>query len=129
MLVIQPISLQDEKLSAESLVIAGLILASMSVLLLLLSIDFYDAAAGWRGRQLIRAEGYYFHLAVIASASYSFGLSLTVIAVAMFLAAQNVWLGRLATCVALIAAVSATEFLRILWNRGGGASPRRHTQS
>jgi hypothetical protein len=105
----------SERLLGSAFSVSGLFLTLVAVFLLLLSLEFYDSASGWRGET--GGESYFFHLASIASHSYSFGLSLTLVAVALLLSVLSVTIGRVVVCITLLAVVSVLEFERILWDR------------
>ncbi len=104
-----------EGLLSSAFLVSGLVLTLVSVFLLLLSLEFYDSGSGWRGQK--DGESYFFHLTSIASASYSFGLSLTLMAVSLLLSVLNLTLGRVVTCLTVLAVVAVMEFERILWDR------------
>jgi hypothetical protein len=94
--------------------LSGCVLIVSSACLLLLSLNFYDSAAGWRrGRNV----GWLFHLASIASASYVLGLSLALISVSLLLCLLSFRGGCAATFGSLFVIVAMIEIERNLGDR------------
>ncbi len=98
-------------ISKQALILAGLGLVILSVFFLFLAIEFYDSASGWRG-----GDAYLFHFASIASASYSFGLSLALVGFSLLLAFLSPTLARFTASFSLLVVVSMIEIARDLWD-------------
>jgi uncharacterized protein (TIGR02118 family) len=92
--------------------LAGLIMTAFSVVFLVFALEFYDSAAGWRGK-----EGLHFHLASIASNSYLFGVSLALMGASLCACVSNYYrTGRVLAASALVVLVIMTEIERALWD-------------
>jgi hypothetical protein len=94
-----------------SFVLAGAVMVVLSVVFLLFALEFYDSAAGWRGN-----VGLHFHLAGIASNSYVFGVSLTLMGASLTVCASHLLIGRLLASGTLAVLVGMTEIERALWD-------------
>jgi hypothetical protein len=98
-------------------VLSGFSLIILSAFFLLLSLEFYDYAAGWR-----QGEEFRFHLASMASHSMSFGVSLAMVGVSLLICLLNFSMGRIVTCTSLIVVFAMPEIERQLgaWRNPSG---------
>jgi len=94
--------------------LSGCVLIVSSACLLLLSLNFYDSASGWRRSN---DAGWLFHIASIASASYVLGLSLALIGVSLLLCLLSFRGGCAATFGSLFVVVAMIEIERNLGDR------------
>lgn len=95
----------------HSFLLAGSVMIVLSVGLFLFALEFYDSAAGWRGK-----EGLHFHLAGIASNSFIFGVSLALTGSALMVCTLNFAIGRVLAIGTLLVLVTMTEIERALWD-------------
>ena len=88
---------------------SGFSLIVLSLLLLVFSVEFYDAAGGWqRGDD----EVYHFHMASIASHCYLVGLSLALVGIAFLFSRKYPRTGCLIAGAMLVALIAMTEIER-----------------
>jgi hypothetical protein len=93
---------------------AGAIMTVLSVVLLVLALEFYDAATSWRGD-----VGVHFHLASIANNSYLLGVSLALLGASLSVCLSKYYfMGRLLAACTLVVLVMMTEIERALWDLG-----------
>ncbi|HLJ30403.1 MAG TPA: hypothetical protein VKY85_27100 [Candidatus Angelobacter sp.] len=95
----------------HSFLLAGTVMIVLSVAFFLFALEFYDSAAGWRGK-----EGLHFHLAGIASNSFIFGVSLALTGSALMVCALDFVVGRVLAIGTLLVLVAMTEIERALWD-------------
>lgn len=93
--------------------LSGLVLIVLSTFLLLLSLNFYDSATGWRSGEEVEWR---FHLASIASHSYVLGVALTLVGVSLLLCFLSFWFGRIITCASLVVILVMIKIERNLWD-------------
>jgi hypothetical protein len=95
----------------HAFLLAGAVMILLSVVFFLFALEFYDLASGWRGQ-----IGLHFHLAGIASNSFLFGVSLTLMGSALTVCAVNFVVGRLLAATTLVVIVTMTEIESALWD-------------
>jgi hypothetical protein len=116
-LVVFLIGPQRSSVVTPAFLLAGFLLLLVSVLLLVVAVNFYDSAAGWRGGDEKERRNFRFHLAGLASHSYSFGLSCVLLGASLLIAQINLWMGSYVTLFVLLTLVGVTELERELWAR------------
>ena len=90
--------------------LAGIIMIALAVALLVLALEFYDSAAGWSGDR-----GLHFHLANIASNSYSLGVSLALMGSSLCVFVSKYYLtGQMLAAGTLLLLIAITEIERAL---------------
>jgi hypothetical protein len=99
--------------------LSGFFLISLSVLFLLFSVEFYDSASSWRGKD----AALHFHLASIAATSYLFGISFALVGASLLLCMRVFWVGRIATVGTLMAVTAMSEIQGGLWRLRTGQPP------
>lgn len=109
MLPMHPRYVSEHEVLRRVFSLSGFFLIILSAFFLLLSLEFYDYAAGWRGRREFQ-----FHLASIASHSMSFGLALALVGVSLLLCLLNFGIGRVVTCFSLVVVFALPEIERHL---------------
>jgi hypothetical protein len=113
------------ELLSRALAPAGLILAFCSLLLLVLSVEFYDTAGGW---QRFNDAPYHFHMASIASHCYLMGLSLTLVGSSLLLCLPFPVLGCVVSMLVLAVLLAMTEVEREVFDlskRAAATNPSR----
>jgi hypothetical protein len=93
-----------------SFAFSGVALIFVSLLLLVLSVEFYDTAGGWQSS----SKEYYFHMASIASHCYVLGLSTGVVGISLLICLNHVTAGCWLVVIAVIALTAMTEIERTL---------------
>jgi hypothetical protein len=91
--------------------LAGFVLIVASLLLLLLSVEFYDTAAGWQANDSFE---YHFHMASIASHCYLVGLGLSLVGVCLLFCSLHAKLGCVMAVIVLIVLTAMTKVERTL---------------
>ena len=99
---------------AASLAFSGVVLIVISLLLLVLSVEFYDTAGGWQSRSNFE---YHFHMASIASHCYVLGLSTAVAGIPLLICLNYVRAGCWLAVIVVLALTAMTEIERELSNR------------
>jgi hypothetical protein len=89
--------------------LSGFILIILSAFFLLLSLQFYDSASGWRLRKSIEWTS---HLASIASHSYVMGVATALLGGSLLLCIFNVWAGCITVCLSLVVLIVMHEIER-----------------
>ena len=107
------IACTSREILLHALAPAGLILAFTSLLLLVLSVEFYDTAGGWMGFNDI---AYHFHMASLASHCYLMGLSLTLLGSSLLLCLVFPILGCVVTAIVLAVLLAMTKIERRLFD-------------
>jgi hypothetical protein len=94
--------------------LAGFFLILASLILLLLSVEFYDTAAGWQANDIIE---YRFHTASIASHCYLVGLGLGMVGVSLLFCSLRAKLGCIMAAGVLIVMWSMNQIELTLSDR------------
>jgi hypothetical protein len=89
-----------------ALSLSGFFLIVFSLLLLVLSVEFYDSAAGWQAGD---DEVYHFHMASIVSHCYLMGLSLGMVGIPFLLCRTHPRMGCSIAATVLIFLIAMTE--------------------
>ncbi len=109
---VSPFLLADIRAEAVmGFALAGFVLIVASVILLLLSVEFYDTAAGWQANDSFE---YHFHMASIASHCYLVGLGLSLVGVCLLFCSQHAKLGCIMAAGVLIVLTAMTRVERSL---------------
>jgi hypothetical protein len=107
------ITCTSRELLAHALAPAGLVLVFCSLLLLVLSVEFYDTAGGWLRLQ---DAPYHFHMASVASHCYLMGLPLALIGSSLLLCLPFPIMGFVVTAITLAVLVAMTKIERELFD-------------
>ena len=91
--------------------LAGFTLLAASTFFLLIAVEFYDSASGWRG-----SNGLRFHLASIASSLYLVGAALAITGIALFICDANFVVGCSIALASLCGILVMTKSERALWD-------------
>jgi hypothetical protein len=111
LLLLGPLCSPLREVLKHAFLLAGEVMILLSVVFFLFALEFYDSASGWRGN-----IGFHFHLAGIASNSFSFGVSLALMGSALAVCAMSFVIGRLLAAATLVVLVTMTEIERALWD-------------
>jgi hypothetical protein len=93
--------------------LSGVVLILLSTFFLLISLNFYDSATGWRSGEEVEWR---LHLATIASHSYVLGVSLTIVGFSLLLCFLSFWFGRVVTFVSISVIIMMIKMERNLWD-------------
>lgn len=96
---------------APSLPVSGFFLIVLSLLLLIVSVEFYDTASGW---QAGNDEIFHFHMASIASHCNLLGFALSAVGISLLLCLKHPRVGSIVTITVLVAVTAITEVEREL---------------
>jgi len=110
--------------------LAGFALLLCSAFFMLISVEFYDSASGWREGKCTSSlssnssngtdgNAFRFHLANLASSLYIIGVTLALAGVCLFLCLVNFDFGCIITAIGLGVVVTMLESERWLWNNTG----------
>ena len=102
-------------IARDAFPLAGLLSIILSSFFLILSIEFYDSASGWRGGEERKGAILRLHLASIASHSALFGVPFALLGACLLLCFVEFWLGCVSTYLALLVVTVKTEMERSLW--------------
>ena len=98
---------------AAGLAFSGVALIVVSLLLLVLSVEFYDTAGGW---QFNNNCEYHFHMASVASHCYVLGLSSGVVGISLLFCLNHVRAGCCLAIIVVLALTAMTEVERAFSN-------------
>jgi hypothetical protein len=116
-----PLFLNPSARLGPALSLSGFFLILLSLLLLVLSVEFYDTAGSWQAGD---DEVYHFHMASIASHCYLVGLSLGFVGISLLLCRAYPRTGCVIATGVIIALMTMSEIERELYGLHAARKPK-----